>query len=157
MIHVALVDDHITTRKGIKAIIESNPRIKVILEASNGMELLDSLKKLSSPPDIILLDINMPIMDGFTTIEKCKPLYPSTQIIIFSLLYAEDAVINAITKGACGFINKSADPSSLANAIITVYETGVYFGNLVKKEYFKRRLSVKKKAGFNGKEFLNEK
>lgn len=157
MIHLALIDDHVITRKGIKTIIELNRDIKVVAEASNGKELLDLLATAKTLPDIIILDISMPIMNGYTTIDLLREKYPSIKIIIFSLLFEEDTVIDMIARGASGFINKSADPSTLAKSIIKVHTTGFYISDLAKKEYFRNDISGKKRNGFSGKHFLSPK
>jgi len=157
MITLALVDDHEITRKGIKTIIELHPNIKVILEASNGKELLDQLENARVLPAVAILDIAMPVMNGFTTIDELQEKYPSVKIIVFSLLYEEDTVINMITRGACGYITKSADPSSLAEAVSTVQTKGFYLGELVKKEYFRKNSLREKKSGFTGKQYLSQK
>ena len=157
MIFVALVDDHVITRNGIKNVIELNPEIKVVLEASNGMQLLKQLKTAAQLPDIAILDINMPVMNGFETVKVLQQNYHSIKIITFSLIYEEDTIINMINSGACGYITKSADPSTLADAIITVYTKGFYLGDLVKNEYFSKYDTVKKKSGFKGKQYISPK
>lgn len=156
MITVALVDDHVITRKGIKSVIELHPEIKVVHEAANGKQLMEQLPGVHIP-DILILDINMPEMNGFETIRAVQRKFPSIKIIVFSLICEEDAVINMITSGACGYITKSADPSSLATVITTVYETGIYVSELVKKEYFKYAAKTKIKPGFNGAQYLSPK
>jgi two-component system invasion response regulator UvrY len=156
MIHLALVDDHVVTRKGIKTILELHPDLKVVMEASNGKELLKNLATINLP-DIIILDINMPLMNGYETIEELQLKYPAIKVIAFSFLDGEDTVINMISSGACGYINKNADPSTLADAVITVHKKGFYLSELVKKEYFRNYNPDKKRAGFHGKQYLSPK
>ncbi|MDB5210867.1 MAG: response regulator [Sediminibacterium sp.] len=156
MIHLALVDDHTVTRKGIRSIIELHPGIKVILEASNGKELLEKLAT-GKQPDIIILDINMPQMNGYQAIEELQLHYPKVKVIAFSFIDEEDAVMNMIYAGACGYISKNADPSTLADAVITAHKKGFYLSELVKKEYFRKYTSDKKRPGFHGKEYLSPK
>lgn len=156
MIQLALVDDHVVTRKGIKTILELHPDLKVVLEASNGKELLENLAGIK-PPDIIILDINMPLMNGYQTIEELQVKYPGIKVIVFSLINEEDAVINMISSGACGYINKNTDPSTLADAVITAHKKGFYLSELVKKEYFRKSAVDKKRPGFNGKQYLSPK
>lgn len=157
MITLALVDDHEITRKGIKTIIELNKEIIVIMEASHGKDLLDQLSNCESLPQIVILDITMPILNGFDTINALQQKYPTIKIIVFSLLSEEDTVINMITHGASGYINKSADPSSLAVAVIRVHNLGFYLGGLGKKEYFPKGIPSKSRPGFTGKHFLSAK
>ncbi|MES2331267.1 MAG: response regulator transcription factor [Bacteroidota bacterium] len=153
MIHLALVDDHTVTRKGIRSIIELHTGIKVILEASNGKELLEKLAT-GKQPDVIILDINMPQMNGYQAIEELHSKYPNIKVIAFSFIDEEDAVMNMIYAGACGYISKNADPSTLADAVITAHKKGFYLSELVKKEYFRKYTNDKKRPGFHGKEYL---
>ena len=156
MIRVALVDDHEITRRGIKSILELNPDIKVILEASNGKQLLDEIEH-NPTPDIAILDINMPEMNGIQTIRHLRRKYESIKIIVFSLIYEEDSVINMINSGACGYISKSSDPDALLIAVLTVHEKGFYLGDLVKREYFRKKNDPKIKTGFHGTQYLTPK
>ena len=155
MITLGLIDDHVITRKGIKTVLELQEDIQVILEAKNGEELLQILKDAPQLPSVLILDINMPTMNGISTIDAVKELYPSIQILIFTLLDEEDAVINMITRGASGYLPKSADPAILVLAVRQIVECGFYLGLLVKKEYFRRQLDPKRNQGFYGKEFLS--
>ena len=154
MISVALVDDHEVTRRGIKTVIELDPSIKVIIESGNGMDFLGKLATTTILPDVAILDISMPVMNGFETLDILQKKYPSIRIIVFSLLYEEYTVINMISRGACGFINKSADPSILAKAITLVHNEGFYRSGLAKNEYFQKSISVKNRICFQGKENL---
>ncbi|MES2006393.1 MAG: response regulator transcription factor [Bacteroidota bacterium] len=155
MITVALVDDHISLRAGIKILIELKQDIKVVIEASNGKELLDKLAN-SIIPDIAIIDIFMPIMNGYETTKELFNKYPSIKVIVLAGMCEEDAVINVIGLGAKSYICKSVDPSTLVKAIVAVHEKGFYLGDLVKKDYFLTR-STTKKNGFVGKEYLSKK
>jgi DNA-binding NarL/FixJ family response regulator len=157
MIAVGLVDDHSITRHGIRTILELNSEIKVILEATHGLDLLNQLETARQEPDIVMMDINMPVMNGFKTVQELQLKFPAIRIIIFSLIAEEDTIINMISSGACGYIPKNADPAILANAVISVYENGFYLGKWAKKEYFSRSGTVKKREGFSGKQFLSAK
>ncbi|MBH2005192.1 MAG: response regulator transcription factor [Sphingobacteriia bacterium] len=157
MIKIALVDDHIIARRGLKAIFESEKDIEVVWEASNGKELIDNLANTVSIPEIIVLDINMPILSGIDVIDKIKSEYPKISILVFSLLYSEDTIINMITKGACGYLSKTTDPEIFPEVIRQIHTSGFYLGDLVKKEFFKKYNAIKLKPGFYGKEFLTAK
>ena len=157
MISIGLVDDHITTRAGLKTLIEHHSRIKVTLEASSGKELLSKLANLSIHPQILILDLNMPEMNGLETLNAVKNAYPSMKIIVFSMFTEEDMIINMITHGANGFLAKNSDPSKLEEAILMVSSVGYYVGELSKKEYFNNSNKSKTKSGFTGKAFLNDK
>lgn len=158
MIKVALADDHNVVRRGIKSVLEMEQDIKVILEASNGKELLDKIALSQDTPDIILLDISMPLMSGIEVIDHLKMQYPDIHILVFSLLYHEDTIINMINKGACGYLSKNTDPDEFPRIIRKVESTGFYIGDLAKKEYFKQKsIANSKKAVFLGKETLTQK
>jgi DNA-binding NarL/FixJ family response regulator len=154
MTTVALVDDHITTRTGIRSLIELSQECKVILEASNGAEFLGALRRTALLPDIVILDLTMPVMNGVETIDALRTGYPEMSILVFSLLCEEDTVMNAISRGACGFVSKSADPLTICKAIKDISEQGSYLGDLVKNDYFRRRTLVKDRNGFYGKQIL---
>src|SRR6476660_7061403 len=111
MIQVVLADDHAVTRQGIKTIIEFHPEIEVLFEASNGKDLLDKLTQYPVP-DIVILDINMPVMTGMEVISEIRGKYDDLKIIVFSFNQEEDTVINMISGGANGYLSKSADPST---------------------------------------------
>lgn len=156
MILVALVDDHTITRRGIKTVLELHPEIQVSFEAANGIELLEKIK--GNPlPDIVILDINMPEMNGFQTIRHLTEKFATIKIIVFSLINEKDTVLNMINSGACGFISKSADPDTLANAVLSVIASGYYLSELVKKAYFQNAKLHKTKPGFNGRQYLTPK
>jgi DNA-binding NarL/FixJ family response regulator len=137
-IQLGLVDDHIITRRGLKTYIELNKQIRVSLEAGNGKELFQSLGQADILPDIILLDISMPKMNGFEAIQQLQEKYPSIKVLIFSMITEEDTVMHMIRRGASGFISKSADPEIIVKAILTVAKAGYYIGNLTKKEFFRQ-------------------
>lgn len=157
MISVALADDHMVTRAGIKTILQVNKFINVVIEASNGLELLDQLAAATLLPDVAMIDINMPKLNGFDTVRELQKKYPSVKIIACSLIAEEDAVMNMIALGASGYITKSADPAQLAEAVVAVHERGMYLGDLVKKEYFHNDHTVKKRPAFTGKQLLTQK
>lgn len=156
MITIMLADDHAVTRIGIKSIIELNTEIRVIYEASNGKEILKILEK-EALPDIIIIDIQMPVMNGYDSVKVLHKLYPTIKIIVFSFITEQDAIINMISQGVSGYITKSSDPSTLAEAILSVYSNGFYLGKLVKKEYFKTSKTMKNIRGFMGKYLITEK
>jgi len=155
MITLILADDHKVTRTGIKTILELDQEIKVVKEVSNGKELLDYLSECTQVPDTLLLDLEMPILDGPKVINILHEKYPTLKTIIFSFLHETDIVMNMITKGASGFISKSEDPDNIAKAIKEVYYNGYYLGELVKKDYFKIAMAPKSKEGFAGRQILS--
>src|SRR5690349_13345866 len=107
LVTVAIVDDHAMLRQAINLRL-SLLGYKIVLEAENGQEFLDQLVKLPAPPDICLLDINMPVMDGFDTATVLKKNWPHIKILFFSMHNSKAYMIRARQIGADGFLSKDA-------------------------------------------------
>ncbi|WP_109829323.1 response regulator [Reichenbachiella versicolor] len=125
VIKIVLADDHEIFRNGLKQLIDKEPDMQVIGEASNGneaLELLDSLR-----PDLIILDINMPEMNGLEAAQKVKKNHESTRIVIFSLYDNEDYVIKALNVGASGFLLKDTSNKIFLNALRAVHLGEQYY------------------------------
>jgi len=142
-INIVITDDHKLFRKGIIALLEDFDFIGEINEASNGKELLDLLSEIKILPDLILLDLRMPIMDGVEAHKKIKDLYPEIKIIILTMEDDEQFILHLISEGVNGYLLKNADPVEMEQAILKVYKKGFYFSedisslvmkNLNKKE-----------------------
>lgn len=118
MIKIILVDDHKIVLDGLKALLSTADELEIIGEAQNGLILLHQLKTLK--PDLVLLDIGMPVMDGIEAAAKIKKKYPEIKVLILST-YAEKAKIKKmLTIGVDGYILKDSDKEALLNAIKTV-------------------------------------
>jgi len=131
VITVALADDHWLFRSGVKNSLSSRQDIKVIGEAENGLQLLELLKKIQ--PDVILLDITMPIMDGLATLAEIKRLYPNIKVIILSM-HNDHSMINRMMEiGANSYLSKEADSETIFQAIKICYEQGFCFNDLTNK------------------------
>lgn len=154
---IGLVDDHTIMRNGLKSLIEMTGKFKVVLEAADGPELLEKLETAPAAPDILILDISLPKMDGYTIIEKLSKQYQHIKILVFSLFTAEDAILNAINRGACGYVSKTADPDQLIFALTGIAKSGYYFSNFSKKQKITGTENPKKPKGFHGKQVLSEK
>ncbi|MEP6845968.1 MAG: response regulator transcription factor, partial [Panacibacter sp.] len=105
-IRYAIADDHKLFRRGVIAVLEDTPYLKLVLEAENGRELLDNLNK--AKPDIILLDLKMPQMDGIETAIEIRKLDNDVKIIVISMLDDEKYVIHLMEIGANGYLLKNA-------------------------------------------------
>jgi DNA-binding NarL/FixJ family response regulator len=130
MTTVALVDDHELLRTGLAAIVNTFVGYKVIFEASNGKEFIASLKTKPSP-DIILLDITMPVMDGYETAAWIKLNLPDTKVLVLSMLENEGAIIRMIKNGARGYILKDSNPKVFRTAMNNIRDTGYFINELV--------------------------
>jgi len=125
-INIAIVDDHHLVRSGIINILSTlSKRFNVIIEANNGQDLLDKL--LINPiPDIVLLDISMPIMNGFKTAKELKTKYPNVKILVLSMNDDSSSLIRMLKLGVKGFVNKGIEPNKLEKAILSIYDNGSY-------------------------------
>jgi DNA-binding NarL/FixJ family response regulator len=129
-IKLALVDDHKLFRKGMVELLGDFDGYQVIIEANNGRELTELLKT-DALPDIVLLDINMPEMDGYDTAEWLKKHFPSVKVLALSMYDTEEMVIRMLRAGAKGYILKDAEPAELRNALEMLTLKGVYFSEWV--------------------------
>ncbi len=130
MKHVALIDDHVLLRQGLANFIESLGNYKVLLQADNGSDYIEGVKSLS-PPDIVLLDITMPIMDGYKTAQWIKANQPHIKILALSMIDEETAIIRMLRAGACGYLLKYTSLEELKLALDTVAAKGFYFNDIV--------------------------
>jgi two-component system, NarL family, invasion response regulator UvrY len=129
-VKVVLVDDHVLLRNGLASLINSFGGYAVLFEANNGKNFIDQLKP-GNIPDIVLLDINMPEMDGYETALWVKKNYPLVKIIALSMYDNETAIIRMFKAGAKGYILKDCDPAELKAAIDSVESKGFHYSEMV--------------------------
>ena len=129
-IQIALVDDHRLFRSGIAALINDFIGYTVIFEAANGDEMINKIKP-DLKPDIILLDINMPGMNGINTARWLKTAYPEIQIIVLSMFDDSDKVMSMLKLGVRGYLLKDAEPIEFERALQKVSEGEVYYPEFV--------------------------
>lgn len=131
VINVMIVDDHVLYRAGVRTALSSKKNIKIIAEADNGAHLLNMLKGIQ--PDVILLDIQMPIMDGIATLPEVKKLYPKIKIIMLTLLDDQSVITRLMELGANSYLVKTSDAEVIYEAIKTCHEQEFYFNALTNK------------------------
>ena len=131
VINVIIADDHVLYRAGVKAALSSKKDIKIIAEADNGAHLLNLLKAIQ--PDVILLDIQMPIMDGIATLPEVKKLYPNIRIIMLTMMDDQSMITKLMELGANSYLTKTSDSEIIYEAIKTCYEQEFYFNSLTNK------------------------
>jgi len=127
---VALVDDHSLLRNGLANLVRNYSDYAVLFEADNGKELIKELKA-TALPDIVLLDINMPAMDGYETALWLKKNYPEIKVLALSMYDNEQAIIRMMKNGAKGYILKDIDPAEFKQALDSVRKKGYYYSELV--------------------------
>jgi len=131
VIKVAIADDHILFRAGVKTALSMKKDLKVLAEADNGMQLLNLLKHIQ--PDVILLDIQMPIMDGITTLPEIKKLYPEIKVIMLTMHNDHSMISKLMELGANAYLTKNSDSEVIYEAIKTTYEQEFFFNALTNK------------------------
>ena len=123
-IKIALIDDHKLFREGVKRILSFEPSFDVVAEADDGSEAKDIVAK--HQPDIVLMDINMPDMNGIEATKELLAQFPDLKVIILSIHEDESYVTHALQTGAQGYLLKEMDTDSLMEAIKVVYDGGSY-------------------------------
>lgn len=130
-IKVAIADDHALFRAGVKTALSMKKDVQLIAEADNGMQLLNLLKHIE--PDVILLDIQMPIMDGIATLPEIRKLYPEVKVIILSMHDDSSVISRMMEIGANSYLTKNSDSESIYQAIVTCYQQEFFFNDLTNK------------------------
>ncbi|HLA81228.1 MAG TPA: response regulator transcription factor [Thermoleophilia bacterium] len=123
-IRVLVVDDHTLLRDGITALLDLVPDIEVVGEASNGKEALERVKELR--PDVVLMDIEMPVMDGLEAARKIRARFPAIKVLTLSQYDDSTHVLDAVEAGVQGFMTKTAASAELAASIRSVYRGDSY-------------------------------
>jgi NarL family two-component system response regulator LiaR len=114
-VRVLVTDDHIVVRKGLVAMLETEPDIQIIGEASNGVEALKMAQELI--PDVVLMDLVMPVMDGIEATRQIKQTVPSVNILVLTSFSTNDKVLPSLNAGAIGYLLKDSTPADLVRAI----------------------------------------
>lgn len=129
-ISIAIVDDHTLFRSGLASLLEEFDEIDVMFEAMNGIDLQAKINQ-HAEVQLILMDINMPVMDGFATTKWIKANYPNVHVLALSMLEDEKAIIGMLKAGAGGYMLKESTPSDLLTAIKMIVNKGFYVNELV--------------------------
>jgi DNA-binding NarL/FixJ family response regulator len=144
MIKLAIVDDEVLLREALSDVIELNPRFKVTIKAKSGRQIIQMLESANDFPDVILMDINMPDIDGLTASRILIEKFPEVRILIFTMYDTDLLLVKLLSEGVRGFLKKDIVPSELEAAIESVYNNGTYIN-----QYATVRLleALKKKGG----------
>lgn len=135
-IKIAIADDYTIFRDGLKVGLAIDDNLEVILEAGDGEDLVKGLE--THKPDVIIMDLKMPVMDGMEATKLIKKKYPDIKIVVVTMYDDEKFVIHLMEIGASGYLLKNADADEIRKAVYSVYETGYYFNNVVSNALLKK-------------------
>jgi DNA-binding NarL/FixJ family response regulator len=124
-LRIGITDDHALFRKSLRFLINSFDKMEVVLEAENGIDLLEKLK--TKTIDVLLLDLQMPEMDGFSTCHKLYELYPEIKILVLTHLDEQETIRKILSLSIQGYFTKNTEPQELKNAILKLSDNGFYF------------------------------
>jgi DNA-binding NarL/FixJ family response regulator len=123
-IKVVICDDHFFYRQGVKTWLETKEDIDIVGESEDGLKLIKQLKHVQ--PDVILLDINMPVMDGSAALAEIKKSYPHIKVIMLTMNDSKQTILEMLKLGADGYLTKNDDCEEIYNAIVTCKNEGQY-------------------------------
>lgn len=154
-IQIGLVDDHVLFRSGMAALIEDEEGLNISLQAGSGLELFEKLPH--HPTDLVLMDLEMPGMDGIEATEKLRSDYPDIKVIALTMHEDEKFIARLMEVGASAYLLKNSDMGEVEIAIKAVMETGFYFNDRVSQAMLGALMHKNKvKATFNGVDPLTE-
>lgn len=125
-IRIGIADDHQLFVKSVSLLLHAIGGFEVVLEAANGHALMDALAKSNQPPDIILLDVNMPLMNGIETAAALIKTYPLIKVVALSMNTDDISLIGMIRNGCCAYLMKDNSPAELQKALQEVHSKGYY-------------------------------
>ena len=128
-INIAIADDHLVLRQGLVSLLKEYDDLHVMIDVNDGKQLLDALKH--KRPDVILLDIEVPNMNGKVALEKIQLKYPQLKVIMMSMHFNDSYIVEDIRKGACAFLPKNCDIDKIVDAIYAVRDNGFYYDDKV--------------------------
>ncbi|HWK06581.1 MAG TPA: response regulator transcription factor [Puia sp.] len=153
VINIAIADDHLIFRSGLKKCLEFSAEVTIVSEAADGKELLRQLA--AQKTDIVLTDIHMPVMDGIEATRYIREFYPEVKVLALSMSEEEETIVKTIQAGANGYLVKTADPEEIVRAIGCIIESGYYFNKYVSAA-MARQLSRKNETpGLQPRDDLN--
>ena len=133
---IAIVDDHVLIAQALKGIISNFENFKILFECENGKELIERLKESNNIPDIVLLDISMPEMNGFETALWLNENHPEVKIMVLSMQNDDQSVIRMVKNGAKSYLLKNSHPRDLEMALKKLVEDGYYYPDWASKIIF---------------------
>jgi DNA-binding NarL/FixJ family response regulator len=135
-IKIAIADDYTIFRDGLKVGLAQHNDFEVTMEASNGLDLIEGMEK--ELPDVIIMDLKMPVMDGIEATKLIKKRFGSVKILVVTMYDDDKFIIHLMEIGANGYLLKNADSDEIGKAIYAVHENGYYFNDIVSKALLKK-------------------
>ena len=149
-VRVLIVDDHAVVRQGLITFLELQDEIEIVGEACNGKEACQLITQLK--PDVVLMDLVMPVMDGLTAIKEIKRLRPETEVIALTSFADDDKVFTAIRSGATGYLLKDVSPNDLVKAVLAADRGEVQLHPEVAKKLMNEVATPRKEATLHAEE-----
>ena len=135
-IKIAIADDYKIFREGLKVGLSADENFDVIFEADNGEDLLKALE--TATPDVIIMDLKMPIMDGMEATIAVRKKYPAIKVLVVTMYDDDKFIIHLMENGANGYLLKNTEPDEIRKSIYSVHENGYYFNDVVNKALLKK-------------------
>jgi DNA-binding NarL/FixJ family response regulator len=132
----AIADDHEIFRQGLKLVLSDDPSLKFVCEAENGFALIQLIRQ--HQPDVVLLDLKMPGMDGFAATKEIRSEFPEMKILVLTMFHEEQFIISLLEAGANGYLTKNYSPEKIKQAIHTVCDEGFYHNEMVSRALLKK-------------------
>jgi DNA-binding NarL/FixJ family response regulator len=130
-VKLALVDDHTLFRKGMISLIDmAYSNYTILFEADNGLDMQHKMDK-NNLPDIILMDINMPGMDGFASVQWLNENFPKVHVLVVSMIQKEESIVRMLKLGVKGYLSKDVEPKELAEALVSIMNKGFYYTDFI--------------------------
>jgi len=136
LIKIAIADDQNIVRAGVCSFIENSGNYKVLMQAENGKELIDKIQKSKELPDICIIDISMPIMNGYETVKKIRASWPEMKILALTMFDDEYCIIKMLSSGANGYVAKGEHSGNLLYALNSLHKNGFYNSDLISNRLF---------------------
>ena len=137
-ITIGIVDDHQLFSRSLGLMLESFNRYRVLVDAKNGRDLQQKMSALTAAPEMMLIDVNMPVMDGIATAAWLQQQYPTVKMVALSMNDDDKTIIGMIKAGCCAYLLKDTHPDELEKALDEIYQKGYYNADAVNVNY--RRL-----------------
>lgn len=151
-IRLLMVDDHEIVRAGLRMLLQTQPDIEIVAEADNGRDAVAKARELQ--PDIVLMDISLPDLDGFEATRQIKRALPKTAVLALTMHESDEYFFKMLQAGASGYVPKKAAPTDLITAIRTVYDGGVFLYPALAKslvrDYMGRAIEGNERAALDG-------